>query len=113
MEKFASAHPVITKIDKKQDNNYVVHETLKIGFIPFSFTYPVKINENLTENTIIMCATVMKLTTIKMTFVLTPDNVFTNIEEHIEFKTFLPITSIMKRIFTTIHIQLFKNIEKI
>ena len=46
MDKFASIHPVISKIDRLGDNRYLVHETLKIGFIPYSFTYPVAIESD-------------------------------------------------------------------
>ena len=38
MQKFVSVHPLISKIDDLSGNNYLVHETLKVGFIPFSFT---------------------------------------------------------------------------
>jgi carbon monoxide dehydrogenase subunit G len=41
MQKFVSVHPVISKIDNTSNKNYLVDETLKFGFIPFSFTYPV------------------------------------------------------------------------
>lgn len=46
MQKFVSVHAVISKIDRVSENNYLVHETLKVGFIPFSFTYPVFIEHN-------------------------------------------------------------------
>ena len=38
MQKFASVHPVITKIVQTNTNNYLVYETLKLGFLSFSFT---------------------------------------------------------------------------
>ena len=53
MEKFTSVHPLISKIDKKGTNSYPVHETLKFGFIPFSFTYPVIIEALTKENIVI------------------------------------------------------------
>lgn len=115
MQKFASAHPVITKIAKIKDNNYLVYETLKFGFISFSFTYPVTIDSNLIENKVIMRAVVMKFTKIEMIFVLKSDvafpNEFTIIEEDITFKSPLPIKSIMENIFRKQHTQLFRNIE--
>lgn len=51
MQKFVSVHPVIFKIENSSNNNYLVHETLKFGFIPFSFTYPVNIEKNAREKT--------------------------------------------------------------
>jgi hypothetical protein len=44
--KFTSVHPVITKLEPKGGDNYLVYETLKVGFIPFSFTYPVVIKSD-------------------------------------------------------------------
>ena len=111
MQKFVSVHPVISKINKAGDNSYLVYETLKIGFIPFSFTYPVTIESKSAEKTVIIRATVMKLTKIEMTFIIKADKDFSVVEENINFKSFLPVKSIMQSNFKKQHKQLFKNIE--
>lgn len=111
MQKFVSVHPVISQIDNIGNENYVVHETLKLGFIPFSFTYPVNIEKNMDNRIVIIRATVFKLTKIEMKFVLTSDNDFTIIDEEINFKSPLPVKFIMQIIFKKQHTQLFKNIE--
>ena len=111
MQKFVSVHPVISQIDHIANNSYLVHETLKLGFVPFSFTYPVVIEKNDIDNVVKMRATVMKLTEIEMEFVLKTDGDFTVVEEEIQFKSILPVKSIMKSIFRKQHTQLFKNIE--
>lgn len=111
MQKFASVHPIISNIDPLSNENYLVHETLKIGFIPFSFTYPVTLIKDEQSKIVIIQATVFKLTRIEMKFSLVADKDFTRIEEEILFKTILPIKNIMKRIFTKQHKLLFKNIE--
>ena len=111
MQKFASVHPIISSIDPLSNENYLVHETLKIGFIPFSFTYPVTLIKDEQSKIVIIKATVFKLTRIEMKFSLVADKDFTRIEEEILFKTILPIKNIMKRIFTKQHQLLFKNIE--
>jgi len=110
MQKFVSVHPVITKIDKTNNDSYLVYETLKFGFIPFSFTYPVTIESNFSDKNVIIRATVMKLTKIEMTFVLKAGKDFTVIEETIQFKSPLPVKSTMQNIFKKQHGQLFKNI---
>lgn len=110
MEKFVSVHPVITQIDNLGGNNYFFHETLKMGFIPFSFTYPVKIEENVAEQLIIMRATVMKFTKIQIHFVLKSVNGYSIIEETIHFNSLL-IRPILQHIFRKQHNKLFKNIE--
>lgn len=111
MQKFVTVHPVITKIDRTGNESYLVHETLKFGFIPFSFTYPVTIESNSSVKTVVIRATVMKLTKIEMKFVLRTDDDHTIIEENIQFRSPLPIKFIMQRIFRKQHKKLFKNIE--
>lgn len=45
MQKFTSVHPVISKVERTGNNGYLVHETLKLGFIPYSFTYAITIEK--------------------------------------------------------------------
>ena len=111
MQKFASVHPVISQIDNIGNESYLVHETLKFGFIPFSFTYPVTIEKSTQNKKVNIRATVFKLTKIEMKFILKGDNDYTIIDEEILFKSFLQITFIMEVIFKKQHNQLFKNIE--
>jgi carbon monoxide dehydrogenase subunit G len=111
MQKFASVHPLISKIDNNGQASYLVHETLKLGLIPFSFTYPVRIEKNKSEKKVVIQATVFKFTKIEMKFVLKADNDFTIIDEEINFKSPLPVQFIMQGIFKKQHAQLFKNIE--
>jgi carbon monoxide dehydrogenase subunit G len=111
MQKYVSVHPVISQIDNLGNESYLVHETLKLGIIPFSFTYPVTIQKNHITKRIIIRATVMKLTKIEMTFVLKSEKDYTLVEESIIFKSSLPIKSLMQNIFRKQHTQLFKNIE--
>jgi len=111
MQKFASIHPVISKIDNVSPNRFLVHETLKLGFIPFSFTYPVTIEHNFNDKKIIIKATVMKLTKIEMIYHLRTENNFTIIDETIIIKSPLPIKTIMETIFRKQHTIMFKNIE--
>jgi len=111
MQKFVSVHPVITQIEKTGIESYIVHETLKLGLIPFSFTYPVTIEKNIINKVVVIRATVFKLTKIEMKFILKAASDFTVIEESIQFKSPLPIKFIMQNIFRKQHQQLFKNIE--
>lgn len=111
MQKFVSVHPVIFQIDSLGNDHYLVHETLKFGFVPFSFTYPVTIEKSITDKIVIIRATVFKLTKIEMKFILKADKDYTIIDEEIQFKSPLPVKFIMKSIFKKQHTQLFKNIE--
>jgi len=113
MQKFASVHPIISKIEQLEGTNYLVYETLKVGFIPFSFTYPVRIESNFEDKKICIKAVVMKLTKIDMNYSLHTENNITIINEIITFKSILPIRPIMEAIFRKQHKQLFENIETV
>lgn len=113
MQKFVSIHPIIEKIDFLAEDKYLVHETLKVGFIPFSFTYPVKVESNFVEKKITMKAVVMKMTKIEMNYILHTEKENTIINEIITFNSLLPIKSIMERIFKKQHHILFKNMDNL
>lgn len=113
MQKYVLVHPIISKIDCTGNQRYTVYETLNAGPIPISFTYPVTIESNKKNLTVIIRALVFKLVNIEMTFSLKPENGFTVIEEVIKFKSILPLKSIMQGIFKKQHEQLFKNIESL
>ena len=111
MQKFASAHPLISKIDKIGQERYLVHETLKFGNIPFSFTYPVNLEKCPIDKTIVIRAIVFKITKIEMKFYLKSYNDCTIIDEIIHFYSPLPIKFILQRVFKKQHEILFQNIE--
>jgi carbon monoxide dehydrogenase subunit G len=112
MQKFVSVHSVISQMVNTGNESYLVHETLKIGFIPISFTYPVTIEKSTIDNTVSIKATVFKLTKIELKFALTAYNDYTIINEQITFKSILPVKFIMESIFRKQHNKLFKNIEE-
>lgn len=112
MQKFVSVHPVIYKIDTLGGNKYLVFEQLKIGFIPYSFTYVVTIESNLNNKTITMNAIVMNMVKIKMEYRIESINEYSIVHEAIQFKTWLPVKSFMNQIFKAQHKQLFLNIER-
>ena len=113
MQKFVSVHPVISKIELISGNRYLVHETLKLGPIPVSFTYTVTVESNLQNRTVVIRATVMKLTKIDMHYTLTQLSGQTRVEETIHFHSYLPVKSIMQKIFRKQHTQLFQNIDQL
>jgi len=110
--KFVSVHPVITKLEPKGGDDYLVYETLKMGFIPFSFTYPVIIKSDTQKAVVTYNAIVKKMVKIEMNFQLSTSGNQTIIEETSTFKSFLPVKFIMSKIFKKQHELLFKNIEK-
>lgn len=114
MQKFCSIHPIISKIEAKGENNYVVFETLKFGFIPYSFTYPVNVQSDLTKMNVTIKAKVTGGTKIEMNFTIKEQTKNScSVSESISFRSWLPITWMMKRIFKEQHTLLFKNMEQI
>lgn len=111
MDKYVSFHPIIDKIEPLSNNNYLVHETLRIGMIPVKFKYPVTINSNRAEKIVEMKATVMKFTKIEMLFVLKSEENSTHISETIDFKSPFPVKRIMSQIFKKQHTTLFANMN--
>lgn len=113
MQKFVRVHPIIYKIDKLQDNKYLIFEKLKIGFIPYSFTYFATVASDFEQKTVVIKAVIMKIVHVEMLYTITSENDYAIINETINLKTILPIKSIMKSIFQQQHELLFKNIEQI
>jgi hypothetical protein len=113
MEKFVAVHPVITRVDHVEDDNYLLYETLGIWIISFSFSYPVNIKINADKKLVVMDAWVMRLVKIEMNFLLRELNGITLVEEEIHFNTWLPVKWLMKSIFKKQHARLFKNIEQL
>lgn len=114
MQKFCSIHPIIHKIEPKGGNSYLVHETLKVGFIPVSFTYRVNVESNAQTKTVSIKAKIMGGTGVKMVFnisELQPNR--SAITESINFSSKLPVVWMMKKVFREQHAQLFKNMEAI
>lgn len=87
---------------------------LKILFIPNKFTYVAHVSGNIKRNQVKIKATVKKMVTVEMDFLLEhqSDNT-TRVTETVSFTSFLPVKAIMGRIFRQQHYQLFANIEKL
>jgi len=111
MEKFVSIHPVISKMQKIGNNNYKVYETLKFGFIPYSFTYAATVESDLPNRLVMMKAVVMGFNKINICFKITEAMGQTIVHEEVSFKTLLPIKGMMRKVFREQHALLFKNLE--
>lgn len=111
MQKFASVHPVITRIVPSGNHQYVVHETLQMAFLPVSFTYPVTIESDQAKNWVKMQARIMRLVTIRMNFTICTEGRLTVVEESIDFNAPAFLRFVMQSIFRKQHEQLFKTID--
>lgn len=113
MNKFCSVHPIISKIESIGNNNFKVSETLTVGFIPISFTYPITINHDWENKKITMNAVVMKITYVELIFTIKEEEGHTKVDETITIKTLFLLKPFIKSIFKKQHEQLFKNIENL
>jgi carbon monoxide dehydrogenase subunit G len=113
MLKFVSVHPVIHKMDRLNGDDYLVHETLKLGPFPISFTYPVTVNGSDDRRTVTIRAVAMRVVRIGMTFTLREIPTGTLVEEEVVFASLLPIEFIMERIFRKQHTRLFENVGNV
>ena len=110
MQKFVEVHPVIFKMDKINENEYLVYE--KLNYIPFPFKYKAVVEGNQAGDKVFIKATVMKIIHIRMSFDLLEMKEETKITENVDFRSFLPVHPVMRSIFRTQHNILFANISK-
>lgn len=111
MQKFVSVHPVIYKIELLQNNQYLFFETLRIAFIPCSFSYPGTVEHDSSLQKVTMRAVVMKITKIEIVFhIQTRDN-YTFVDEQVSCQSPLPVRFVMEKIFRKQHTKLFSNID--
>jgi carbon monoxide dehydrogenase subunit G len=110
-DNFVKAHPIIYLMKPLPNGAYLVYEKLKIALINVDFTYPCTIESNRNDKTINMKAVVKKMVHIQINFKLSTQNGETIVDEFVSFKSILPATFVMGKIFKTQHQKLFQNIE--
>ena len=109
--KFVAIHPVISRMQPLGAGRYRVYETLKVGPVPFSFTYVATITADAVAKTVCIHATVFGLTRIVMAFRVFPQDEKTVVEEAVTFKSVLPVKRVTEKVFREQHHRLFQNIE--
>jgi carbon monoxide dehydrogenase subunit G len=113
MQKFVSVHPVITKMEKQAENDYLVYETLKFGFIPISFSYLTRVESDYSSKRVTFHATVWRINKISITFDISDKSDCSHVNERLSFRMLLPIHFLIYPIFRKQHSQLFRNIEQL
>lgn len=112
MQKFVAVHPVIHRITLMDDGRYRVHETLKLGFIPYSFTYFATLESDREAGQVRILATVQRITRIEMEFFIQEKEGVTQVTEHIAIHSPLPVHGLVRKVFSEQHLILFRNIEQ-
>lgn len=110
-KQFVSIHPLIYKAEPMPDGRYRLYERLPIGPFSLSFTYPACFLGAPGGNSVSMQATIFGLVTVELLFKLVEAAGQTIVDEHITFKTWLPIEWAMQPIFKKQHNQMFAQLE--
>ncbi|MFK7920677.1 MAG: SRPBCC family protein [Bacteroidia bacterium] len=111
MEAFVSVHQLIYRIDPIADGSYLIHEKLKIGPIPYRFTYPVMIHADAKKGEVKMLAVIKKLIFVEMDFIILPSDGKTIVKEVVSIKSVLPVKPILKVVFAREHKKMFAKME--
>ena len=113
MDLFASVHPVITSIIPTGTNQYIVHETLRVAFLPVSFTYPATVESDRATNRVMMQARIMGLVTMRMNFTIRAEGSLTIVEEIIDVDAPAPLRFVIQAIIKKQHDLLLKTIDSL
>ena len=112
MKKFVSVHPIIYQMDDLGESNYLVHEKLKLLYIPCTFRYKANVKGHAKGDHVRISAVVMGMVNIEMNFFLQEQADTTVVSEEVNFRSLLPVKPVMKKIFREQHRELFNNIDK-
>lgn len=111
MQMFCAVHPIISRIDKTSNDSYLVHETLKFWGIPFSFVYPITVQKNDQNKSVVIRAVVFKMIKIELNFTISTLETSTLVEEQITIISLFPVKFLMCRIIKKQHDLLFRDID--
>ncbi len=109
-EKFITVHPLIFKMEALGNAQYRVYERVKLGFIPYYFSYRAEINNN-GKDEVSISAVVFGITKLRLHFKLSENGDITTIREEAEVSAPFPVKHIMYRVLATQHELMFKNIS--
>jgi len=113
MQRFAAVHPIIQRIEPMGGDRYRVHETVRFGPFPYSFTYPVVRTVDTGSPRVRIQATIQGMTTLDMAFLVTPHGSGSRITEIVEVRSPLPIKGYLLRLVREQHTQLFRNFDEL
>lgn len=111
MQRFAAIHPIIQRIEPLGGDRYRVHETVRFGPIPYSFTYPVQLTVDPASKRVRMQARIQGMTSMDMHFEVSPQGGGSLITETVGIRSPLPIKGSLQRLLREQHTQLFRNID--
>jgi len=111
MHRFAQIHPVITRIEDRGDNNYLVYEKMNLGPIPYTTKYPIKVQSDEEKLWVHYHAVISGIAHIYIDITLTGDANHCEVKETIHTRSLVPVSFIVNPIFKKQHAILFQNID--
>jgi len=109
MPSFVSVHPLIYRIKPLANGTHLIHEKLKLGPIPYKFTYPVVVHADAAKGEVQMFATIKKMIFVKLEFKIRSEGEITIVEEKASVRSVLPVKPILKLVFARQHKRMFEN----
>ncbi|MEL7531014.1 MAG: SRPBCC family protein [Bacteroidota bacterium] len=109
MPSFVSVHPLIYRIKSLPNGNHLIHEKIKLGPIPYRFTYPVIVHADEAKGEVQMFATIKKMIFVNLEFKILAAGDKTIVEEKASVRSVLPVKGILRRIFARQHKRMFDN----
>ncbi len=111
MQRFVEVHPVVYKIDKLKESEYLFYEKIKFGFIPYAFKYKVSLKKRIPDQFVEMESQVQKGVHLTLKFSFKSSGGFTQVEEEVVINSNFLVKIIFQTIITKAHKKLFQNIE--
>jgi hypothetical protein len=108
---FVSVHPLIYKMELIDNEQFIVYEKTSILGIPYSFTYPARIQKK-GDYEVEIYAFIQKMIHVTMLFRIVPQPGGCQLMERIDVKPAFPFKWIMEPVLTKYHKLLFEKIEK-
>jgi carbon monoxide dehydrogenase subunit G len=110
-ELFARVHPVVHRMEPLSEGRFRVHETIRMGPIPYSFTYEATVAPDPGALRVVMEFNVRKAVHVTLDFRLRGEGNGTVVEEEVTLRSRLPLGPLMRSLFREQHGILFSNIE--
>lgn len=110
-ELFAQVHPLIVSMRPTGPESYRVLERVARGPIPLHFTYPAWVKSDPVTRTVNTRVRIWGVIHATMEFRVLPTAEGSQVEERVEFRSFLPVRRTLEGVFREEHARLFQNIE--
>ncbi|MCD6066587.1 MAG: hypothetical protein K0S33_1413 [Bacteroidetes bacterium] len=113
MQKFMEVHPVIYKVDHLSGQEYLFYETLKVLFIPVSFSYKVSLTKTVENKQVVIYSRVQPGVYLDLIFDIEQDGTGTHVRETIKIKALPGIKQLFTSIIRKAHLRFFENLKAI